>query len=39
LGDETFCGREAFERGKPMVVIAGAVIGFAAAARFGEFGG
>ena len=34
--DEFFCGDEAFERGKPMVVIAGTVIGFAAPTCGGE---
>jgi hypothetical protein len=34
--DEVFCGDEAFERGEPVVVIAGTVIGFAAPIRGGE---
>jgi hypothetical protein len=37
--DEVFCGNQAFERGEPMVVIAGTIIGFAAPARGGELFG
>jgi len=31
-----FCGDEALERGEPMEIVAGAVIGFAAPARRGQ---
>jgi hypothetical protein len=37
--DEIFRSDEAFERGEPMVVIAGTIIGFAAPARGGELFG